>query len=95
MQDRPFQLFNTAVAPNEHTGGQVVPVWCPLPVFAVTDAALPVRGFPMENAVAMQDLFPAKSGWHRQGVGGGPYLFSEYAERRRNKLEFLLIRLRP
>jgi hypothetical protein len=48
----------------------------------------------MENAIAMQDLFPGKSGRHRQGVGRGPYLFSEYAERRRNELELLLIRLR-
>jgi hypothetical protein len=49
----------------------------------------------MENAIPMQDLFPAKSGWHRQGVGRRPYLVSEYAERRRGELELLLIQLRP
>jgi hypothetical protein len=49
----------------------------------------------MKNAIAMQDLFPAKSGWHQQGVSRGPYLFSEYTERRRNELELLLLRLRP
>jgi len=95
VQDRPLQLFNAAVAPNEHTGRQVVPVWCSLPVLAVTDATLSVRGFPVENAIAMQDLLPAKSSWHLQGIGRGPYLLSEYTERRCNELELLLIRLGP
>jgi hypothetical protein len=95
VHDRPLQLLNAAVAPNEHAGGQVIPVWCSLRVFAVTDAALPVRGFPMENAIAMHDLFSAESGWHRQGVGRGPYLLPEYAERRRNELELLLALLPP
>ena len=59
MQDRSLQLFDAPVAPNEHAGSQVVTVWCSLSVYAVTEAALPVRGFPMENAILMQVLFPA------------------------------------
>ena len=75
MQDRALQLFNAAVAPNEHAGGQVVPVWRSLAVYAVTDTALAVRGLPMENAVAMQDLFPAKSSRHRKVSAGGRICF--------------------
>ena len=59
MQVGPLQLFNAAVAPNKHASGQIVSVRCSLPVYAMTDAALPVRGFPMENAILMLDLFPA------------------------------------
>src|SRR5215471_8563084 len=92
MQDCALQLLDAAVAPNEHTGSEVVAVWCSFAVYAVTDAALPVRSFPVKHAVAMQDVFPGISGWHRQGGGRGPYLISVYAERRRNKLELFRLR---
>ena len=95
VQNRPLQLLDAAVAPNEHTGGQVVPVRCSLCILAVTDAALSVRGFAVENAIAMQDLLPGKSGRYRQGIGRRPYLVSVNAEGRGNELEFLLRRVGP
>jgi hypothetical protein len=94
MQVGPLQLFNAAVAPNKRASGQIVSVRCSLPVYATTDAALPVRGFPMENAILMQDLFPAIR-LAPAGVGRRPYLFPEHTERGRYEVELLLIRFRP
>src|SRR5262249_8911278 len=90
-----LQLFHAAIAPDEHTGGQVVPIWCSLSVYGVTDAAPSVSCLSMKNAVAMGDLFPAESGWHRQRVDRWPNLFSKDAKRRGHELELLLSRLCP
>src|SRR5579872_1581138 len=61
VQDRALQLFDAAVAPDEHADRQVIAVGCSLPIDAVTDAALPIRGLSMEHAIATQDLLPGKS----------------------------------